>query len=222
MSLQEDSSALRNSLEAKIGDKINIFSRESEALLQSGIVRHSLQIGQKAPDFVLPNVVGGEISLAHLLKNGPVVLSFYRGEWCPFCNLELRAYQQALPQIEALGAALIAVSPEKPGFAQLLADRHKLTFPVLTDHDNLVGRKYGLVYQVNSEVRDLSLKMGKLDISERNGSDKWELPVAGTFVIDTNSVVHFACVDPNFMTGRADPETVLEVLRKIPQLTEGE
>ena len=155
MSLQDDSSALRKDLEAKIGDKIRFIDRETDALLQSGIIKNSLQVGQQAPDFTLPNATGGEVSLSSLLKKGPVVLSFYRGEWCPFCNLELRAYQQALPKMEARGAAFVAVSPEKPEFAQLLADKQKLTFPVLTDHENLIGRKYGLVYQLSSEVRAL-------------------------------------------------------------------
>jgi thiol-disulfide isomerase/thioredoxin len=112
MSLQDDSTALRKDLKAEIGDKIKVLDREIEALLQSGITKNSLQVGQKAPDFTLPNATGGEVSLSSLLKKGPVVLSFYRGEWCPFCNLELRAYQQALPEMKALGAAFVAVSPE--------------------------------------------------------------------------------------------------------------
>src|ERR1700680_546199 len=86
MSLQDDSTALRKDLEAEIGDKINFLDRETEALLQAGIIKHSLQVGQKAPDFTLPNATGGEVSLSSLLKKGPVVLSFYRGEWCPFCK----------------------------------------------------------------------------------------------------------------------------------------
>src|ERR1700692_1186704 len=94
ISLQDDSTALRKDLEVEIGDKINFLDRETEALLQSGIINNSLQVGQKAPDFTLTNATGGEVSLSSLLKKGPVVLSFYRGEWCPFCNLELRAYQQ--------------------------------------------------------------------------------------------------------------------------------
>jgi len=220
MSLQDDSTALRKDLEAEIGDKIKVLDRETEALLQSGIIKNSLQVGQKAPDFTLPNATGGEVSLSSLLKKGPVVLSFYRGEWCPFCNLELRAYQQALPKMEALGAAFVAVSPEKPEFAQLLADKQKLTFPVLTDHENLIGRKYGLVYQMNSEVKAIALNFGN-DISKRNGSDKWEVPVPGTFVIDTKGVVRFAQVDPNFMTGRASPEAVLDILTKLSPHREG-
>jgi len=154
------------------------------------------------------------VSLSSLLKKEPVVLSFYRGEWCPFCNLELRAYQQALPKMEAPGAAFVAVSPEKPEFAQLLADKQELTFHVLTDHENFIGRKYGLVYQMNSDVKAIALNFGN-DISKRNGSDKWELPVPGTFVIDTKGVVRFAHVDPNFMTGRANPEAVLDILTKL-------
>jgi peroxiredoxin len=197
MSLQDDSSALRKNLEAEIGDKIKVLDRETEALLQSGIIKNSLQVGQKAPDFTLPNATGGEV-----------------------CNLELRAYQQALPKMEALGAAFVAVSPEKPEFAQLLADKQKLTFPVLTDHENLIGRKYGLVYQMNSEVKAIALNFGN-DISKRNGSDKWEVPVPGTFVIDTKGVVRFAQVDPNFMTGRANPEAVLDILTKLSPHREG-
>jgi peroxiredoxin len=116
--------------------------------------------------------------------------------------------------MEALGAAFVALSPEKPEFAQLLADKQKLTFPVLTDHENLISRKYGLVYQMNSEVKAIALNFGN-DISKRNGSDKWELPVPGTFVIDMKEVVCFARVDPNFMTGRANPEAVLDILTKL-------
>jgi peroxiredoxin len=219
MTLHDDASALRKILESKIGDKIQVFDREIEALLHSGIVRNSLQVGQQAPDFALANATGGEVSLSGHLKKGPVVLSFYRGEWCPFCNLELRAYQQILPEIEALSAAFIAVSPEKPEFGQLLTDKQKLTFPILSDHENSVARKYGLVYQVNSEVKELALNFGN-DISKRNGSDRWELPIAGTFVIDAKSTVRFAQVDPNFMTGRANPAIVLEVLTNISQIKE--
>lgn len=215
MSLQDDSTNLRKHLEQKIGDKVKIFDRESEALGKSGIVRKSLQVGQEAPDFALPNATGGVVSLSSLLQEGPVVISFYRGEWCPFCNLELRAFQQVLPEIEALGAAFVAVSPEKPDFGQLLVEKQKLTFSVLSDHGNVVGRKYGLVYEVNAEVKDLSLTMGKLDIAKRNGSEVWELPIPGTFVVDTKRVARFAQVDPNFMTGRANPDAVLDVLTKL-------
>ena len=214
MSLQNDSSALRQDVEEKIGDKIKFIDGETEALIQSGIIENSLRVGQRAPDFTLPNATGGEISLSSLLTKGPVVLSFYRGAWCPFCNLELRAYQQALTKIEALGATFIAVSPEKPEFSQILADKQNLTFPVLTDHENLIGRKYGLVYELSFEVKAIALNFGN-DISKRNGSDKWELPVPGTFVIDTKGVVRFAHVDPNFMTGRADPEAVLDMLAEL-------
>src|SRR6202022_1632590 len=113
MSLQDDSSALRKNLEAEIGDKIKVLDRETEALLQSGIIKNSLQVGQKAPDFTFPNAAGGQVSLSTLLKKGPVVLSFYRGEWCPFCNLELRAYQQAFLKWGGVGGHLPPVSPKK-------------------------------------------------------------------------------------------------------------
>src|ERR1700735_3871141 len=119
-----------------------------------------LAVGEQASLFSLPDATGQMVELAARLEQGPLVLSFYRGEWCPFCNLELRAYQQALPKMEALGEVFVAVSPEKPEFAQLVADKQKLTFPVLTDHENLIGRKYGLVYQMNSEVKAIALNFG--------------------------------------------------------------
>src|ERR1700741_3354203 len=128
MSLQDDSSALRKNLEAEIGDKIKHLDRETEALLQSGITKNSLQVGQKAPDFTLPNATGGEVSLSSLLIKGPVVLSFYRGEWCPFCNLELRALQARMPRFQAYGASLMAIGPQTPDHSLSAAEKNELTF----------------------------------------------------------------------------------------------
>src|ERR1700726_5235511 len=140
MSLQDDSSALRKNLEAEIGDKIKSLDRETEALLQSEIIKNSLQVGQKAPDFTLPNATGGEVSLSSLLEQGPVVLSFYRGEWCPFCNLELRALQAALPRLRARGASLIAISPQSPDHSLSITEKAGLTFDVLSDARQQIGR----------------------------------------------------------------------------------
>jgi peroxiredoxin len=217
MNLREESVAYRNNAAQMLGDKMEILDRSFATLEATGIVGRAAKVEQQAPEFTLPDTYGKEVSLAGLLAKGPVVLSFYRGEWCPFCNLELRAFQQALPQIEALGATLIAVSPEKPEFSQLAADKHKLTYSVLHDHANQVARSFGLVFQEDAAVKELSQSVFKSEREKRNSDGTWDLPVPGTFVIDPQRVIRFAHVDVNYMTGRANPEEVIAALRQISQ-----
>jgi len=213
MSLYEESVMFREKVQQLLGEKIDTLTGSFETLSVSG----AAQVGQLAPEFTLPDAHGTEISLAHLLSKGPVVLSFYRGEWCPFCNLELNAFQRLLPEIDALGATLVAISPEKPDFALAIAEKNKLTFPVLSDLGNAVARAYGLVFASTPEAKALLLDTFHLDLAERNGDASWELPIPGTFVIDTQRTIRFAHVDPNYMTGRANPETVLAVLHDIKE-----
>src|SRR5207248_6937010 len=122
------------------------FGREIEALARSGIAASGLREGTLAPDFTLPDVHGRAVTLSALLQLGPVVLTFYRGEWCPYCNLQLRAYEAILSQIRALGASLVAVSPQTPDHSLATMEKKGLTFPVLSDAGNEVARRYGLVY----------------------------------------------------------------------------
>jgi peroxiredoxin len=217
MTLREESTAYRNNAAQMLGDKMGILDRSFETLEASGIVGRSAKVGQQAPDFTLPDAYGKTVSLASLLAKGPLVLSFYRGEWCPFCNLELKAFQNVLPQIEALGATLVAVSPEKPEFSQLAVDKHKLTFTVLHDHANAVGRSFGLVHHENPGVKELSQNVFKSEREKRNSDGTWDLPLPGTFIIDTQRTIRYAHVDVNYMTGRANPEDVVEVLRQVVQ-----
>jgi peroxiredoxin len=217
MTLREESTAYRNQAAQMLGDKMGILDRAFESLSASGVVGRSAKVGQQAPDFTLPDAYGKTVSLKGLLAKGPVVLSFYRGEWCPFCNMELRAFQQVLPQIEALGASLVAVSPEKPEFSQLAADKNKLTFPVLHDHANGVARSFGLAIHEDPAVKELSQNVFKSDRAARNSDGTWDVPLPGTFIIDPQGIIRYAHVDVNYMTGRANPEDVLEALRKIEQ-----
>jgi peroxiredoxin len=213
MSLYEESVVFREKVQQLLGEKIDILTGSFETLSVSG----AAQVGQFAPEFTLPDAYGTEISLAGLLSKGPVVLSFYRGEWCPFCNLELNAFQRLLPEIDAFGATLVAISPEKSDFALAIAEKNKLTFPVLSDLGNAVARAYGLVFASTPEAKALFLDTFHLDLAERNGDASWELPIPGTFVIDTQRTIRFAHVDPNYMTGRANPDTVLAVLHDIKE-----
>jgi peroxiredoxin len=187
---------------------------ESFAALQASDVAASAVVaGDTAPDFTLPNGTDRPVTLHEELQQGPVILSFYRGGWCPFCNLELQALQAYLPQFRGLGASLIGISPETPDHAMTTTERHALQFEVLSDSGNRVARDYGLLFAVHESLRPLYLRWG-LDVPEHNGEDSWELPVPATYLIDSNSVVRTAHVDKDY-TRRMEPRLILEALRQL-------
>lgn len=184
-----------------------MYQRALATLAESGIVERALGEGDKAPDFELPDAFGEPVRLSELLGNGPVVVSFYRGEWCPFCNLELQALQRAMGDIESAGATLVAISPNTPDITMSVVDRHALTFPVLSDHDNAVARQFNLVYELTPENVENYRAKGR-DIPAMNGTDKWELPIPATYVIDTHRVIRYAFVHTNHRV-RAEPSEVV-------------
>jgi peroxiredoxin len=184
-----------------------------EQLITSRAAEKALKEGAQAPDFTLPDALGTTVTLSHLLKQGPVVIAFYRGEWCPYCNLQLRAYQQALPQLQAVGASLVAISPQTPDHSLSMVEKHELTFAVLSDVGNQVAREYGLVFTLDESVRGAHKQVGA-DLPAFNGDDSWELPMAGTFVVDQSRTVRLAFVDPDF-TRRLDPSVIIARLNEL-------
>lgn len=180
----------------------------------AGLTRHALQVGQPAPYFTLPDANGQPQTLASLLQNGPVVLTFYRGNWCPYCNVQLRAYQQILPKLARYGATLAAVSPQTPELSSLTASEKELTFPVLSDVGNAVARQYGLAYGVGPEVGG-ALRSAGIDLAAFNGTLDDELPLTATFLIGTDGLVAWAEVDANFKQ-RPDPTAILAALAQLP------
>lgn len=186
--------------------------RPIQQLIASGGAEKALKEGESAPDFTLPDALGRPVSLSDLLKQGPVVVTFYRGAWCPYCDLELRAYQQALPQLQELGASMVAISPQMPDQSLSLAEKNALAFAVLSDVGNQVAREYGLVFRVDEAVRAAYQQIGA-DLPAYNGDSSWELPIPGTFLIDQSGTVSLAFVDPNF-THRLDPAIILEQLKQ--------
>ena len=184
-----------------------------EKLAASQTAENALAVGEMVPDFTLPNVTGDPVTLSDLLNKGPVVLNFYRGGWCPFCNLELQALQARLPEIKALGATLVGISPETPDNSLTAIEKHQLEFEVLSDVGNKTARKFGLLFTVYEEMRPLYLKWG-LDVPAVNGDDSWELPVPATYVIDRNAVVHAAHVDKDY-TKRMEPDEVIAALQEL-------
>jgi peroxiredoxin len=172
-----------------------------------------LPVGSKAPNFVLPDATGKQISLQDKLEKGPVVLSFYRGEWCPYCNLELRALDEALPEIQSFDASLIAISPENPDQSLSVVEKHNLKFPVLSDAQGEVMQQYNLVWTFSDELKEHYKKIFNLDLAERTKAG-WVLPVPATLVIDRNGVIQESFVNPDY-TKRLEPSRIIEVLRSI-------
>jgi peroxiredoxin len=184
-----------------------VYARAAEWLAATDIVERAVRVGDRAPLFELPDAFGHPVKLADVLDSGPAIVSFYRGSWCPFCNLELRALQRELENIEAAGATLVAISPNQPDVSRDLVEQHEITFPVLSDHENLVARQFNLVYQMEPGMVAYYRNIDR-NIDEMNGSNAWELPVPATYVIDQSGVVRYAFVDLNHRV-RAEPAEVV-------------
>ncbi len=202
-------------VQGMLGDNFRVLTDDMDRVRASGAIDRALKVGQSAPAFALPDAFGNEVVLKTLLAKGPVVINFYRGEWCPFCNIQLRGLQQALPKIQELGATLIAISPEKPDHGMVAAQKNELTFPVLSDFGNKVAQQFGIVFQVGQELQDFSKNVFKNDLALRNGEDSYQLPVPATFVIDTTGIVRFAHVDVDYMMGRVEPDAVVAALEAV-------
>lgn len=205
--------ALKDFVAALPGDQQTIVANAFQDLLSSKVASGAIGISDQAAPFDLPNVSGGNLSLESALQDGPVVLSFYRGSWCPFCNLELNALQNALPEIRACGARLVAISPELPDNSLSHAEKLGLEFDVLTDLGNKVARSYGLIMTIHESLRPLYLQWG-LDVPAANGDDSYELPVPATYVIDIKGTVRAAHIEKDY-TKRMEPAAIIEALKQL-------
>jgi protocatechuate 3,4-dioxygenase beta subunit/peroxiredoxin len=177
------------------------------------VAERAVGTGEALPQFRLPSVTGPAVDSRELLRRGPLVISFYRGGWCPYCNIELRALQGRLPEIEAQGASLVAISPELPDRAAMTADSDALTFPVLYDQGNEVARLFRLTHQIAPEVVKYQLGNGN-DVAAYNGMGTAEVPLPATYVSDADGIIRYTFIDADY-TRRADPDTILAVLRDL-------
>ena len=190
-----------------------VVDQSTRDLASSGVVDTALQVGDRVADFSLPNQNGESKSLSDLLKAGPLVISFYRGGWCPYCNMELAALQKVLPEIEAAGARLIAITPESPDHSLSTAAKHALTFDVFSDQGNGVARQFGLEFALPEALRQLYGNFG-IDLPARNGDDSFTLPMPATYVVGADGNVIYRFVDADY-TKRAEPSDVLKALQGI-------
>jgi peroxiredoxin len=184
-----------------------------DELAESGIAERAVKEGERAPDFELPNVQGKSVSLSALLERGPVVLAFYRGGWCPYCNLQLRAYQRILPEIRELGGQLVAVSPEPQDASLSTAEKNALEFEVLSDVDVTAARSFRLLFDLSERLKQTYIGMDK-DLSSMNADGQWHLPIPATYVIAQDGRVELAFVDPEYRH-RLEPSDILAALQRL-------
>jgi peroxiredoxin len=190
-----------------------LYEAKIEELRADFALARAVNVSDAAPDFALPNAAGKSIVSKDLLKSGAVVLTFYRGGWCPYCNIQLRAYQSVLPEISALGARLVAISPQLPDNSLDTVHKNALTFDVLSDVGNEVARSYGLVYSVPEEIR-VALRSNDKALPSINGDESWELPVPAKYVITRDRLVALACIEVDYRK-RLEPEALLSCLRSL-------
>ena len=215
MSLQAELDAFRVDYMKAAPPEVREAMEEAEMqLVTSGLAQRALKTGDRAPDFLLPDANGNQVQLRSLLARGPAVISFYRGGWCPYCNLELRALQKVLPEIHRLGAELVAISPELPDQSLSTAEKNELTFRVLSDVGSATAKSFGIAFDLAYELRPVYERAGH-PLPERNGDDSWVLPIPATYVIDWNGRIVLAYVDVDYRK-RLEPVEILAALEALP------
>ena len=203
--------ARRKAFNAKAPEHVKKTYEEGvDAVEQSGLLKKARKAGDTAPDFSLTNAKGEAVRLSDYLKKGPVVITWYRGGWCPYCNLTLGALQQHLPDFRKEGASLLALTPELPDKSLSTAEKNELKFEVLSDVNSNVARTYGLVFKLTDEVA--AMYEDKFGLSEYNGNDSNELPLAATYVINQAGKIIYAFVDADYRN-RAEPADILKALK---------
>ena len=191
-----------------------IFKDGLDAVAESGVVESAKNVGDMAPEFTLKNALGNDVSLKEYLAKGPVVLIWYRGGWCPYCNLTLHAMQEELPNFTAAGASLIALTPELPDQSISTAEKHELEFEVLSDVGNKVAREYGVVFKLIDDVAKIYNE--KFDLNGYNGDDSNELPLAATYIINTDGKIEYAFLDADYRK-RAEPSEITEFIKTMKE-----
>ncbi|OMQ27352.1 alkyl hydroperoxide reductase [Serratia oryzae] len=192
----------------------SLLRRGNDELIASGIAGNALSAGDIAPHFILQDAQGNTVSSAQLLSQGPLIVSFYRGRWCPYCNLDLQALQAAMPEFLARAVNVVAISPQTPANGQIMMQERTFTFPLLADPGNTVAASFGLNFRLPDYLIELYLHSFNTNLADFNDDDSWILPMPARFVIAPSGKIVCAQVSPDY-TQRADPLEVLPVLERL-------
>lgn len=198
---------------SKFTDEDKKVMQASNESLAEKLPDPGVKVGEMAPDFSLKNPLGDEVTLSEELKKGPVVLVFYRGAWCPFCNMHLHVLKQSLPEFEKFNAQLIAITPQQPDKSAKQIEKDGYPFHVLTDADSAVMKDYRLYFELSEDLLAVYKRTG-LDIEAFNGKGRTALPIPGTFVIDQKGVVQ-AMHAPVDYKSRMEPAEILRSLESL-------
>jgi len=213
--IQEQSDQLQAASAGRIpAEVLEIFARDRAVLRECGKPADAVAAGDLLQDFTLPDATGKEVSLSELVADGPAVLVFYRGGWCPYCNLALHQYQAELvPQLSRFNARMVAISPQAPDESLSTAEKHALQFPVLSDAGARVARQLGVTFEPAEDVLEAQRTLG-LDIREGNAEGASELPMPTVLVVDPDRVVRFADVHPDY-TSRTEVQAIISALADL-------
>ena len=197
-------------LETAPPEKAKSYQDGIDTVAASGILDRALHVGDKAPDFELKTPEGKKVQLSELLKSGPVIVTWYRGGWCPYCNLALLALQKALPDIQAAGGQLVALNPELDSYTAETIGKNHFGFDVLSDPGNKVAREYGIVFKMTPDVAAAMRDNAKTNI--RNGDESDELPLAASYVIAQDGTITYAFLDADYRN-RAEPSDLVQAVQ---------
>lgn len=213
MSLQQQLDELTTKVRAMVpAERTAVIDRAVQGLLESNLAEKALKVGAQAPAFELPDGDGMRWRLENMLRSGPLVVLFYRGRWCAYCNAQLAAMQAIHQQIALAGASMIAISPQTQKHTYITRDMHKLRFPVLSDEGNQVARQFGLVYRLPQDLQ-ATYESIMTKLPGYNGDQSWELPLAATYIVQPDGKISYARIDVDWRH-RPEPE---EILRSISQ-----
>ncbi len=192
---------------------VKALHRSVDELIASGAPDRALKVGEVAPEFTLPDSDGNPVSSKALLARGPLVVTFYRGVWCPYCNYELTALEGARAEIEARGASLVAISQQLAPNSRKSQRQNGLHFPILGDHGGEVGAQFGLRWTLPDYLREVQKALGA-DLTQFNGEDSWTLPMSARYVIAQDGVIAYAEVNADY-TRRPEPSAAFPVLEQL-------
>ena len=190
-----------------------VMFNATKKLEDRNISKDALKLGDRVKEINLPNALGKEVSVFDTLEdNDFVVISFYRGEWCPYCNFEMKALGEITEELNELNTKIIAISPQTPDNSLSMKDKHDLKFEVLSDADNKIAKEFGLVFSLDEELKPLYKQFG-IDIESANGNNSFEIPMPATYILNKNKEIIFAFVDEDY-TKRCEPQDILDAINK--------